>query len=178
MSPTFGDTSAGAGSAAGSSDRSWMDKAVLIEDAEVTSIWIYIATQTASEGIKGLIYGDDGAGNNPAARLIVSAAGLTSAVGWLQLAASGNLVAGTYWIGTVHDGFSHSVGSDTGLSGVRRVIANGTLSYATPPATWPGSDVTYTDVRNNVYVEYTAGGKGVGRPDFRRFPKAFMRRKP
>jgi hypothetical protein len=133
--------------------------------------------QTASEGIKGLIFSDDGAGLNPLSRLIVSTAGLTSAVGWLQLAASGSLAAGTYWIGTVHDGFSHSVGSDTGLSGVRRVIANGTFGYASPPATWPGSDVTYTDVRNNVYVEYTADPKGVNRVDYRRFPKGFMRRR-
>jgi hypothetical protein len=156
--PTFGDTSFGGGSANNSNDRAWMNRATLSEEADVTSIWVYIASRTANDPIKGIVYSDNG--TQPVNRLIVSSAGSTTATGWLQLSATGNLAAGNYWIGIVADGFSSAIGNDDSAPGALRKLANGTLSYTTPPATWPGTDADYADQRINVYVEYTAAGGG------------------
>lgn len=72
---------------------------------------------------------------------------------------SGSLAASTnYWIGVVYSDFQANVSTDDGLSGQATHMANGTLSYGSPPSTWPGSDITYSNIRVNGYVDYTEGG--------------------
>lgn len=153
--PTFGDTTSGVDEFPCSEDRALVDRATLTEAATLTAVWLYGgASTTAGTTWKGIIYSDS---TGPSARQVVAGTATAVASAWASMTASGSLSAASYWIGAVSNSFSAYMGEDA--TGVTPDIcmANGTLSYASPPATWPGTDAQY-GVTLNCYVEYTAGG--------------------
>lgn len=157
--PTAGDTSAGTGSFPASGDRALVDRIVMPEDGTLLYGYIYFDATSTGANCKFLIYSDDGADEPDALENNSSGVAVPNGGGWVQFPLSGTLVAGDWWIGGVSDNFQHRFGEDDPATDPPDVkMANGTLSYATPPATWPGSDASYSGVRLNAYVEYTAGG--------------------
>lgn len=156
--PTFGDTTAGTDTFPGNSDRALLDRATLTESATLSLSWHYVgADSTSGANWKGLIFSDS---SGPSARQAVSAVIAASpASTWVSGSISGSLSAANYWIGSVADNYQASLGEDATGSAPDVVMANGSFSYASPPATWPGTDASY-GVGLNTYVEYTAGGGG------------------
>lgn len=154
--PTFGDTTPGGDAFPGNSDRALLDRATLTEAATLIASWNYAAAgSTAGANWKGLIYTDSASA--PSARSAVSAAAAaSSAAAWVTGSLSGSLTAADYWIGVVADSFQAYYGEDATGTTPDVVMANGTLSYASPNATWPGTDASY-GVGLNSYVEYSAG---------------------
>jgi hypothetical protein len=51
--------------------------------------------------------------------------------------------AGFYWLGIVADAFTAEVAKNDDAGTGVTLMANGTFNYATPPASWPGTDGTY-----------------------------------
>lgn len=154
--PTFGDTTSGTDSFPGSEDRALLDRFNLSEAGTADSLTFFFEASTnPGTSFKGLIYTDSASA--PSALVAASSSG--SAVdGWVTVNfASEALTAADYWIGIVCNGSDASLGADTTGSAPDTVMANGTLSYATPPGTWPGTDASY-GIGLNVYVTYTAGG--------------------
>lgn len=153
--PIFGDNSAGTQTFNASGNRAYLDRFTLSEAGTADSISVYFASGSAGIGVKGLIYTDSAGA--PGSLVAVSTAGSTAdGAGWLTLAFAGeSLPAGDYWIGAVNNNFGRTFGGDTTGDSPNMVMANGTLSYATPPSTWPGTTTSYT-ARLNVYVTYTA----------------------
>lgn len=153
--PTFGDTTNGGDAFPTSAGRALVDRATLTEAATLTASWIYCAAgTTAGTNTKGLIYSD---ATGPANRQAVSAARAMVASTWVSGALSGSLSAADYWVGEVGDNGTAYYGEDATGVAPDANMANGTVTYASPEATWPGSDATYA-VTVNAYVEYTAGG--------------------
>lgn len=107
-------------------------------------------------------------GGAPTNRLAVSNAVVLSTSGGAHDFYSGELVgyvldpSTDYFLCVVYDGFATGpdcqLSVDNSLSGQDTELANGTFSYASPPATWPGADVTYTDARINAWLEYAPAG--------------------
>lgn len=157
--PIFGDNSAGTQTHNASGNRAYLDRFTLSEAGTADSISIYFASGSAGIGVKGLIYSDSG--GSPGSLVAVSAAGSTAGgAGWMTLAFAGeSLAEGNYWIGGVTNNFGCAFGSDTTGDAPNVAMANGTLTYATPQSTWPGTSVSYS-TRLNVYVTYTASASG------------------
>ncbi len=157
--PIFGDNTAGPDEFPGNTDRALLDRFAIPENGTADSISVYIgASSTAGANVKGLIYTDSGSA--PASLVAASASAAAPAGGgWVTMAFSGSpaLVAGNYWIGLVADSFQAYYGEDATGSAPDVVMANGTLSFSSPPATWPGTDASY-GVGLDVYVTYTAAG--------------------
>lgn len=111
------------------------------------------------------------AGTNAKFVLLADAAGVPSTVlatsagvavpaggGTVDFSISYTLAASTdYWIGAVTDNFQAKWQGDS--SGGTTDMANGTFSYTTPPATWPGTDGSYS-IQVNAWLVYAAGGGG------------------
>jgi len=116
---------------------------------------------SASVNFKLVVLSDNAGA--PDALLAVSDPGVSSGSGGggpITVAApSLSLVDGTYyWLGVVADNFPAYYAKDD--SGVDALMANGTFSYASPPATWPGTDGTYSGGMN-IYATFTEGGGGL-----------------
>lgn len=158
--PRFGDDTQGAASSPGNDDRALLTRFTLTEAATVTSMGGYFASSSlAGASVKFLVYSNNS--GTPGTRQIVSNAATVPAGGGLVTAsASGSLTAADYYVGVVYGGFEPNVSVDDGISGVDTEMANGTLSFASPPTSWPGTDISYDNIRVNVYVEYTAAGGG------------------
>ena len=55
---------------------------------------------------------------------------------------SGSLTSGNYYLGAVTEDFDNNI-AQTDPASYDTHMANGTFSFSSPPATWPGSDATY-----------------------------------
>lgn len=62
--------------------------------------------------------------------------------------------AGTYALMIVTSDWPQRLGSATGQAGYTTYVSYGSVSIASPPATWPTSDTTYADVAMAVWCEY------------------------
>lgn len=161
--PTFGDTTSGVDEFPGSGDRALMDQFAISENGTADSISLFFgASSTAGSNAKGLIYTDSAGA--PGSLVAVSAsAAVPAGGGWLTMNLAGeSLTTGNYWLGGVTSDFQPYFGEDATGAGADVVMANGTLSYASPPSTWPGTDASY-GVGLNVYVTYSTGGGTVSR---------------
>lgn len=161
--PTFGDTTSGVDEFPCSGDRALMDQFAISENGTADSISLFFgASSTAGSNAKGLIYTDSAGA--PGSLVAVSAsAAVPAGGGWLTMNLAGeSLTTGNYWLGGVTSDFQPYFGEDATGAGADVVMANGTLSYASPPSTWPGTDASY-GTGLNVYVTYTAGGGTVSR---------------
>lgn len=149
--PTFGDTSLGTNTFPMNIDRAIGSIFTLSEAATVTGM--YIGCDSAGTDLKGIVYSVSA--GVPATLQLVSSVVASVAAGYAYATASGSLSAGDYFLGSVANGYNDwrkdvSGGPDT-------LMANGTLSYASPPSSWPGTDGTYGG-QANVYLEYTTAG--------------------
>lgn len=109
-------------------------------------------------------------GGAPTSRLAVSNGVLIPTAGGVVDFYSGGFVglsldpSTTYFLCVVYDGFATGpdcqVKVDSGLSGVDSELANGTFSYSSPPSTWPGTDVSYSDIRINAWLDYAPAASG------------------
>lgn len=158
--PIFGDTTSGPDEFPASGDRALLDRYAITENGTADSISVYAgASSTSGANWKGLIYTDSAGA--PGSLVAASASAAVSGPGWVTMNFSGSpaLTTGNYWIGVVADNYQAYYGEDASGTAPDVVMANGTLSFSSPPSTWPGTDASY-DVGLNVYVTYTAGGGG------------------
>lgn len=164
LDPTFGDTTNGADTFPAADGRALLSVFTLSEAGTVDSIHCYTGGGTV--GIKGLVYTATGATTLTSRQVVSSAGSNASTPAWRTLTcASESLSAGDYGVGPVaNSGVSDEYYKD-GSGGNDACMANGTVDYASPPATWPGNDATYGG-QVNAYVTYTAGGGGGGATSF------------
>lgn len=157
--PTFGDLTAGGDTFPCSDGRALVDRFTLTEAATVTGIYVNFSSgTTAGTSFKGLILADSS--GLPGSVLVVgTATAVPAGGGYIQSPASVALAAGDYWIGYVANSFQASSTQDASGTAPNMQMANGTFSYSSPPATWPGSSASYGG-QINAYVEYTAAGGG------------------
>jgi hypothetical protein len=152
----FGDNSAGTYSSPGTADRALLTLFTMTESGSINSAGAYFTSGSgAGSSAKVLIY--TVSASQPST-LVASSSGssIPSGGGLVTFTMSGSLSAQDYFLGVVYSDYQADIQTDGGLSGVNSRMANGTLSYASPPSTWPGSDVSYTDSRVNAYVDYSA----------------------
>lgn len=138
------DQATESGTSSSSNDRAVASPFVKAQDGEIISMWAFCTAATApGTDAKFIIMADDAGA--PGDVLCVST-GSSMVSGWIEFPvpaeASAAFAAGTYWLGVVADNF-------TGVWGRRdfigdAVLANGTFPYASPPASWPGTDASYT----------------------------------
>ncbi len=154
---TFGNQStANVDSFPCSGDRAMASPFVLSAAASISSITARFTSASGGGGVgdtfKAFICTDTA--GEPGSVLAVTAAATISALdAWITTTISASLAAGTYWLGVVGESFSARV-QCVGSAGTMH-MANGTFSYATPPATWPGTDGTY-GIEMCIYAEGTA----------------------
>lgn len=157
--PILGDNTQGGSTNPGSDNRALLTRFTAAEDGTLNRGYAYFgAASSAGSSAKVLLYSDTGTA--PGTLIAASPGASVPAGGGLVDcgAMSGSIVNGTsYWIGVVYSDFQANVSVDDSLTGMATHMANGSLSYASPPASWPGSDITYTNIRVNAYVDYTAG---------------------
>lgn len=162
IAATLGDNTQGGSTSPGNGDRALLTLVTSTTGGSLNRGYAYFgAGSSAGSSAKVLVYSDSS--GTPGSLVAASAGASVPAGGGLVDcgAMSGTLSASTaYWIGVVYSDFQADVSVDDGLSGMSTHMANGTLSYASPPSTWPGSDITYTTIRVNAYVDYTEGGGG------------------
>ena len=159
--PIFGETTRGGDTFPVSDDRALVTRFSLSEDADVTEVAMWFATDsTAGSFAKFIVHNDNAA--EPGTREYVSAAAAIPAGGGLVTWAVGpgelTLQPGNYWLGLVATNFTGRHNQING-SGVTRMM-NGSYSYSSPPADWdrPG-DIDY-DNTLSAYVTYDVGGGG------------------
>lgn len=165
--PTFGDTSAGGDEFPCSGDRCLVDRFAMPDNGTVNFAQAYSGpSTTAGANWKFVIMSD--ALSLPDLVLYVSnATAINAASSWFNFTFSGSpsLTPADYWQGTVADSFQAYLGEDATGSSPNVQMANGTFSYSSPPASWPGSDANY-GVGLNVYVDYSLAGGGAARMMF------------
>jgi hypothetical protein len=147
--PTFGDTSAGGDTFPCSGDRGLLSKFTLIENGDVTALYIrFDSSSTAGTTVKGLIYTD--LTGQPDLLLAEGSAVVVPGGGGLVVSTiSVSLTPGDYWLGFVADSFEAVAQCDSsgGLSRMEDV------TYASPSAIWTEKGTGTAQV--NVYAEYT-----------------------
>lgn len=158
--PVFGDDTRGTGEFPGNSDRCLISRYLCTGSGSIDSMSTWFGPSTSAAVNFKLVMLSDAAGA-PGNVLVVSDPGVSSGAGGggpVTVAASGDVVDGTYyWLGIVADNYPAYYAKDS--SGIDSLMANGTFSYASPPASWPGTDGTYAGGMN-VYVTFTEGGGG------------------
>ncbi len=157
----LGDNTQGGSTNPGSSNRALLSRVTAVEAGTINAAYAYFGSaSTAGANGKVLLYTDTGSG--PGTLVAASSSLALPAGGGLvgPFTMSGSFGAGDHFLGIVYDNFQSNISTDNGLSGVSTQMANGTLSFSSPPASWPGTDITYSDVRVNVYLDYTASGGG------------------
>lgn len=160
LDPTFGDTTNGPDTFPAADGRALLSSFALSEAGTVDSIHIYTGGGTV--GLKGLVYTATAATTLTSRQVVSTAGSNASTPAWRTLTcASESLAAGNYGIGPVANGGVSDEYYKDASGGNDACMANGTLDYASPPATWPGNDATYGG-QVNAYVTYTAGGGGGG----------------
>lgn len=155
----LGDNTAGSEVDPGSADRAWLNRFTATEGGTINSAGAYFASSsTSGASCKVVMY--TAAGANTPGTLVAASSGssVPSGGGLVTFTMSGSFSAADYFIGIVSSDFQADLQIDTSLSGMQSVLANGTLSYASPPASWPGTDSSSSAERVNVYIDYTAGG--------------------
>lgn len=154
----LGDNSVGSDDFPCSGDRALLQKVTATEAGNINSGHAYFdPSSTAGTSCKVCLYTDTGSG--PGTQVAVSSAAAVPAGGGLvNFTMSGSFNATSYYLGIVANGFNSRVQDDGGLSGQDMQMANGTFSYASPPASWPGTDGSYDTIRLNVYLDYTPSG--------------------
>lgn len=155
----LGDNTQGASNSGGGADRAWLCKFTASEAGTINSAGAYFdASSIAGASMKVLIYTFASA-NTPGTLVAASSGATVPAGGGLVTAAmSGSFTAGDYFIGIVTSDFQANVNYDNVGSSADAVLANGSLSYSSPPASWPGTDASYNYPQFNAYVDYTAAG--------------------
>lgn len=158
----LGDNSQGSAQFPNSEDRALLQKVTATEAGNINSAHAYFgASSTTGTSAKVCLYTD--AGGIPGTQVAVSSAvAVPAGSSLVNFTMSGSFTATTYYLGIVANDFPAYLSEDDGLSGQDLQMANGTFSYASPPASWPGTDATYTNARINVYLDYTASGGGGG----------------
>lgn len=155
---TFGDTTRGAGEFPGNVDRCLVSRYLCVGSGTLDSLTTWFGPSTSASVNFKLVVLTDNAGA-PGNLLAVSAAGVSSGAGGggpVTVAVSGDVVDGTYyWLGIVADDYPAYYAKDD--AGIDSLMANGTFSYASPPASWPGTDGTYGG-GVNIYATFTEGG--------------------
>lgn len=155
--PILGDNTQGAESSPGAANRALLTRYVLAEDGTINSAGAYFtADSAAGSNAKFLIYSDN-AGTPGTLLYASSGSAIPAGGGLVTFTLSGSLTAGNLWLGIVYDSGNANVSTDDGLSGQLTHMANGTLTYSSPEASWPGSAPTYDFMRVDAYVDYTAG---------------------
>lgn len=157
----LGDNTQGADAFPCNSDRALVTKVTAVEAGTITEAWAYFdAGSTAGMSAKVILHQHNG--TNPAALVAASSSLAVPAGGGLvgPFTMSGSFAAEVLAIGIVADNFQGQIQEDGGLSGQTTQMANGTYSFASPPAIWPGTDGNYGTVRVNVWIVYTVGGGG------------------
>lgn len=151
--PTFGDTTPGAASFPGNTDRAIVRQFTLVDAADLVSITLaFDGSSTSAENYKGLIYTD--AAGSPGTLVAVSDPGLLPIGGTsLTLNIAGSLSAGTYWLGSVTQGFTGRWICDSGVAGQRQE----SLTYASPASSF-GTPAGSTADGISVYVTYNLSG--------------------
>lgn len=162
--PNFGDDTQGSNSFPCNDDRGLVTLFTTTEDGTITDAYAYFdATSTSGMSAKLIIYTDS---SGVPGSLVTSSAGaaVPSGGGLVNLGAiSGSLTGSTnYFVGITTNGFQARISEDDALTGMNSDMANGTLTYTSPPSSWPGTDSDYSNIRFNAYVVYTTGGGGGG----------------
>ena len=160
--PNFGDDTQGSSSSPGSTDRCLVTLFTTTEDGTITNGYAYFTAGSSSGASAKVVVYSDSSGT-PGTLVSASAGAAVPAGGGLvDLGSmSGSLTSSTnYFVGVVYSDFQADLQVDGSLSGMNTDMANGTLSYSSPPASWPGTDISYDNNRVNAYVSYTAGGGG------------------
>lgn len=139
---SFGYTGNITGGFPANSDRALCTRFTLTENANLTGMDFLIHSSATNAGnIKGFIAAVSA--GEPTTILHVTAAQPTLVGGNLAVfTLTGFLTAGDYYVGAVSNTFDNNFGQTDPASWETR-MANGTFSYATPPGTWPGTDVSY-----------------------------------
>lgn len=172
----LGDNSQGAATSPGNTDRALVTRFTAPDTGSNGTAYAYFgSSSTAGASAKWLAYTNNA--GEPGTLIFASAGQVVPAGGGLINFGSvtASWVASTeYFIGIVYDSFEAEVSVDDSLSGMDTEMANGTLSYATPPTNWPTpSDPVYTNIRVNAWVDYPlAGGGSLLLPA--RFPRALL----
>lgn len=153
---TFGDTTPGGSSFPATNDRAIVRSFTLSGNADLRSMTLYFdGTSTAGSQHKGLIFADSG--GLPGALLASTPEGYLPPGGTvLELPISGTLMAGTYWLGGVANGFEARWAADVSAGGQRKEG----YSFASPPGTFGTPDGTTTDGISALvsYVAVNTGG--------------------
>lgn len=160
----FGDNSQGGSNSGGGTDRAWLVKVAAAEGGTINSAGAYFDASTVAGGsMKVLLY--TFASANTPGTLVAASAGVSvpAGGGLVTDSMSGSFTTGDYFIGIVTGSYEPNVNYDNVGSGMDAVVANGSLSYASPPASWPGTDASYNYPRFNAYIDYTAAGGAISR---------------
>lgn len=167
MAYTIGlPTPSGEGAAPADSDRCWVSK--FTSGAAGTMVEGTVCFLGTTGGTSGRFVVLSVTGGEPDAVLAYSEitvipAGASTTVFPLN----GEAVAAStdYYLGIVTSDFNAAIDEEATASGYQKRLANGTFSIVTPPATWPGSDASYTDNSPSValVVDDSGGGGGGGR---------------
>ena len=157
----FGDNTRGTGEFPGSDSRCLISRYLCTGSGTIDSMSTWFGPSTLGSVNFKLVMLSDAAGS-PGNLLVVSSPGVSSGAGGggpVTVAASGSVVDGTYyWLGVVADNFQAYYAKDS--SGIDALMANGSFSYSSPPASWPGTDGTYSGGMN-VYVTFTESAGGL-----------------
>lgn len=169
--PTFGDISTAPGNSFPSSNgRALVTKLTSPSTGLITSARIWFDTSTtAGDHFKALVFSS--VSGAPGSLLASSSStAIPGGGGWVTVTLSMTLNQVDYWVGYVSDSSAGNsrVGFDY-ASGGSSVMANGSYTYTSLPASWTATDSTYA-AQVNVEVTYldasTLWGSGVASGKF------------
>lgn len=150
----LGDDSRGVDSSPGTADRCIVTLFESKVAGDINRGYVHFDTaSTSGANAKLLVYSDD---NGLPGVLVAESLGVAIPAGESTIefeGLKGRLQAQrNYFIGVVYSSFEADVQVDGSLSGMNTDMANGTLSYSSPPTVWPGTDINYSNLRVNAYV--------------------------
>ena len=156
----FGPTARN-GTAPGQNGRCWAVAATAPVTGTLTSMSVYVTTGASGAKGKLILWADNGS-NLPGSRLAVSAGiALSGAAGYKTATGmSQSVVSGTkYWLSCLGGGSGYpSLGNDYPNSGFQ-LIRKDSMSYASPPTTFPTPDGNDNNESLTIYgtITYSSG---------------------
>jgi len=157
----LGDNTQGVDSFPCSGDRALVTALTAVDSGSINSAYAYFDPgSSAGMNAKVILHQHDG--TDPTALVAVSSSLAVPSGGGLvgPFTMSGSFSAGLLAVGIVADNYEAQLQEDLYVTGFTTQMANGTYSFASPPASWPGTDGTYASVQLNVWIDYTPSGGG------------------
>jgi hypothetical protein len=151
--PFFGDKTAGLAQIPTDNNQALVSRFTLSNTISIQRFFVYFTSGSAGTTSAKVIVHNENSGNPAVLVGLSQASNVPSGGGWVEFTYTGTLTPGDYFMGVVSNGSGDFIGCDSDAPPYSSRLSSNT-SYNNPQSSW-GADTELTNVRVNIYAEYS-----------------------